>query len=99
MTGVVLGEVVGEVLGVVFGLVIGAVVDGVDIGTLAPLVPLVEPGLLVDVGLAIGFVSNVDFVFVGVAVFTPTCGFAGIVNFVPTTRSAGSAPMTFLLAS
>ena len=99
MTGVVLGEVVGEVLGVVFGLVIGAVVDGVDIGTLAPLVPLVEPGLLVDVGLTIGLVSNVDFVFVGVAAFAPACGFAGIVNFVPTTRSAGSAPMTFLLAS
>ncbi len=99
MTGVVLEEVVGEVLGVVFGLVIGAVVDGVDIGTLAPLVPLVEPGLLVDAGLEIGFVSNVDFVFVSVAAFAPACGFAGIVNFVPTTRSAGSAPMTFLLAS
>jgi len=99
VTGAVLGELLGEVLGVVFGLVIGAVVDGVDIGTLAPLVPLVEPGLLVDVGLAIGFVSNVDFVFVGVAVFTPACGFAGIVNFVPTTRFAGSSPMTFLLAS
>ena len=99
MTGVVLGEVVGEVLGVVFGLVIGAVVDGVDIGTLAPLVPLVEPGLLVEAGIAIGFASTVDFVFVGVAVFTPACGFAGIINLVPTTRFAGSSPMTFLLAS
>ncbi len=99
MTGVVLGELLGKVLGVVFGLVIGAVVDGVDIGTLAPLVPLVELGLLVEAGIAIGFASNVDFVFVGVAVFAPACGFAGIVNFVPTTRSAGSAPMTFLLAS
>ena len=99
MTGVVIGEVIGGVLGEVFGLVIGAVVEGVDIGTLAPLVPLVETGLLVEAGIAIGFVSNVDFAFVGDAVFAPTCGFDGIVNLVPTTSSAGSSPMTFLLAS
>ena len=85
------------------GVGIGAVVEGVDIGALEPPAPPVEvepvAGLAAGVvigargttGLATGFVAGVA--------LAPLCGFAGMVNFVPTTRFAGSSPMTFLLAS
>ena len=88
------------------GVGIGAVVEGVDIGALEPPAPPAPPvevepvaGLAAGVvigargttGLATGFVAGVA--------LAPLCGFAGMVNFVPTTRFAGSSPMTFLLAS
>ena len=112
--GFVLGGVLGAVLGAVFGAVLGAVfevelgvVAGVALGVFAGVVLVDEPTEgAADVGVeveALGAGAAVDLAL-GV-VGAPEAGFAalsplaGIVNLVPTTSTAASSPMTFLLAS
>lgn len=82
------------------GVEIGAVVEGVDIGALEPPVE-VEPVAGLAAGVVIGARGTTGLTtgFVAGVALAPLCGFAGMVNFVPTTRFAGSSPMTFLLAS
>ena len=108
------GFVLGGVLGGVFGAVLGAVfevglgvVAGVALGVFAGVVLVDEPTEgAADVGVeveALGVGAGVDLAL-GVA-DAPAAGFAalsllpGIVNLVPTTSTAASSPMTFLLAS
>ncbi len=112
--GGVLGAVFGALFGAVFGAVLGAVfevelgeVAGVALGVFAGVVLVDEPTEgAADIGVeveALGAGAAVDLAL-GV-VGAPEAGFAalsplaGIVNLVPTTSTAASSPMTFLLAS
>ena len=106
--GFVLGAVLGAVLGVVFEVGLGEVA-GKALGVFAGVVLVDEPtegaadvgveveALGVGAGAAVGLTLGV--------VAAPEAGFAalspllGIVNLVPTTSTAASSPMTFLLAS
>ena len=100
------GFVLGGVLGAVFEVGLG-VVAGIALGVFAGVVLVDEPTEgAEDVGVeveALGAGAAVDLAL-GV-VDAPTAGFAalsplaGIVNLVPTTSTAASSPMTFLLAS
>ena len=104
--GFVLGGVLGAVLGAVFEVELGEVA-GVALGVFAGVVLVDEPTEgAADVGVeveALGAGAAVDLAL-GV-VGAPEAGFAalsplaGIVNLVPTTSTAASSPMTFLLAS
>ena len=100
------GFVLGGVLGAVFEVGLG-VVAGIALGVFAGVVLVDEPTEgAADVGVeveALGAGAAVDLAL-GV-VGAPAAGFAalsplaGIVNLVPTTSTAASSPMTFLLAS
>ncbi len=102
--GFVLGAELGAMLGVVFEVGLGEVA-GKALGVFAVVVLVDEPTEgAADVGVEVEALGAAVDLALGVA-DAPAAGFAalsllpGIVNLVPTTSTAASSPMTFLLAS
>lgn len=102
--GFVLGAELGAMLGVVFEVGLGEVA-GKALGVFAGVVLVDEPTEgAADVGVEVEALGAAVDLALGVA-DAPAAGFAalsllpGIVNLVPTTSTAASSPMTFLLAS
>ena len=103
-----LGDVDGVALGVFAGVVLveepteGAADVGVEVEALGVGAGAADVGVEVEaLGVGAGAAVDLALVVVGAAAagFAALSPLPGIVNLVPTTSTAASSPMTFLLAS